>query len=64
MNKQKLYYFSSDMGCGIRAGLNDEKVEAEVINEVGSAHGVKDFREATAHDLSWVKSMGGYIPKV
>jgi len=57
------YYFESDMGCGIRKYRNIEQAKKEIKIEVGTYNYKDIVREATEEDISWVKTMGGYIPK-
>ncbi len=57
-----LYYFESDRGCGIRYGTNPATVRNEILREVGTYSGVKNFRKATKKDMAWVDAMGGHVP--
>ena len=60
----KLWYFNSDRGCGIRKLSSNRRVaERQIRKELGTYDEMKEFRVATKNDISWVKSMGGYIPE-
>ena len=60
MKKEKLYYFESEVGCGIRSGKNEDEVEQELREEIGDR--IDIVQEATKENLDWVKNMQGYIP--
>lgn len=57
----KWFYFESDRGCGIREDRNHEAALKSIAREVGDGY-VTLVREATEHDVDWVRGMGGYIP--
>lgn len=57
-----IVYFESSMGCGLREARNLESAEKAILKEVGTYSGVSLVRKATAKDIEWVSSMGGYIP--
>ena len=59
---ENLFYFETDIGCGIRNGADEDSVTDELLEEVGSVHDIKVVREATEKDIGWVRAMGGYIP--
>ena len=62
--KRKLYYVTGGLGCGIRSGLSVEEVEREETIRQGTYNGPVFVKEATEEELSWVKSMGGYVPEL
>lgn len=62
--KKKLYYVETGAGCGIRIGRNAGAVEKAELKAVGYNNGVRLVREATEEDITHVKAMGGYIPKL
>jgi len=51
------------MGCGIRKGYSKLSVYKKELQEFGNFNGVDTVREATEKDITWVKAMGGKIPK-
>lgn len=57
----KLFYVSTDSGCGIRKSKDLDHAIREARREVGTLH-FKGVREATEKDVKWVRSMGGRIP--
>ena len=59
----KLYYFECDYGCGIRGYKTLKSAESGILREVGT-RSFRLVREATEEDISCVKSMGGFIPKI
>jgi len=61
--KEKYYYVETDRGCAIYVGRTIERVRGVALRE----HGRDSFRlirPATAHDLDWVRSTGGYVPRI
>jgi hypothetical protein len=58
----KMFYFESDLGCGIREARNLEAAERSITREVGY-ESVGLVRLATDRDIAWVSAMGGYVPK-
>lgn len=62
--KEKLYYVQTGLGCGIRSGISKEQVYKDELASAGSYNGVQEVRKATKGDISWVESMGGYIPSI
>ena len=59
----ELFYFESDLGCGIRTAADEYVAWDEIEREVGSDN-LRRVRPATEHDISWVRGMGGYVPKL
>lgn len=57
-----IVYFESSMGCGLREARNLESAEKTILKEVGTYNGIYLVRKATARDIGWVSSMGGYVP--
>ncbi len=57
-----LYYFQSDMGCGIRVAANLRQAEAEIRRECGTYGAARNIRKATKRDIAWVRGMGGNVP--
>lgn len=60
----KLYYVETGYGCGICKAEDEDEAYDKTLRKVGTDVGVKDVREATDHDISWVEGMGGYVPKL
>lgn len=61
--KKTLYYFESDMGCGLRVASNINQAKNEVLREVGTAN-YKTVVRATPTHIGWVRAMGGNVPEV
>jgi hypothetical protein len=59
--KNKLYYFESDMGCGLRAFKDENSAKEGILREVGTRN-YQFCREATEEDVKNVESMGGFNP--
>ena len=57
-----LYYIETGMGCCIRRARSEEGARRAVLREVGTYQGVGKVREATQHDIDWVRGMGGNVP--
>lgn len=57
-----LYYFQSDMGCGIRVATSLRQAESKIRREVGTYGDARNIRLATERDIAWVRGMGGYVP--
>lgn len=60
--KNKLFYFETDIDCGLRLGNDKDEVFNEIRAEVGTVNNIQTVREATLKDINWVKSMGGHVP--
>ena len=61
--KEKYYYVETDRGCAIYVGHTVERVRGVALREHGR-DSFKLIRPATAQDLDWVRSMGGYVPRI
>ncbi len=61
---EKLFYVETEIGCGIRTGTDEDEVYDEEVESIGTYHSVRLVREATKKDIAWVRTMGGYIPKL
>lgn len=57
-----LFYFESDMGCGIRDYRNLKEAVNGITKEVGTSNGPMNISKATKKEVDWVKNMGGNIP--
>lgn len=57
----KLYYVSTDRGCGLRAAKDARGAKRSAANDAG-VNNVREVRLATAKDVAWVSGMGGYVP--
>lgn len=55
-------YFESDLGCGVREAANMQEGKREILAEVHAVGGtVTLIREATEHDMLWVRPRGGCV---
>ena len=63
MNK-KLFYFNTERGCGIRIGTDEQSVRDAITRSSGTDNRIRYVHEATEGDISYVKSMGGYVPEL
>lgn len=61
---KKLYYASTGRGACIRVAKDEDDAYEKILREVGTSAGVQYVREATENDISWVRGMGGYVPKL
>lgn len=57
-----LFYIETEFGCGIRLGEDEDEIYEKEKKSIGTEHDITLVREATERDISWVKTMGGYIP--
>lgn len=57
-----LFYVLTSNSCGIRKAKDAKTALKNALREVGT-NGNPSVREATQMDISWVKGMGGHIPK-
>jgi hypothetical protein len=60
----KLFYIDTLQGCGIRVGSDEQSVRDAITRSSGTDNRIRDVREATEADISWVKGMGGYVPEL
>ena len=59
------YYFSCNIGCGIREAANIKQARSEMVKEIGSYQlesGTNVCRMAAKNDIEWVRGMGGWLP--
>lgn len=59
----QLYYFNSDLGCGLRAAKSLEEAIRDITMEVGQMQNPR-IRLATEDDILWIKSVDGFIPEI
>lgn len=58
-----IYYVETEMGCTLVEARNTDHAYNQVRREVGTYHRIGEVRKATAHDIAWVRAMGGYVPE-
>ena len=59
-----LYYFESDLGCGLRKFANLQQARKQIVREVGIANRPEKIQKATKDQINWVEGMGGKVPKL
>lgn len=64
MRKERLYYFETSIGAGLRLAYSAEQARYQLRKEVGTMTGIGLVRKATEQDIAWVQAMGGYIPEI
>lgn len=58
-----LYCARTTNGVGIRAATSEASAYREVCREVGE-YNVTSVTEATEQEIDYVRSMGGYVPRL
>lgn len=58
-----IYYAETGMGCTIVEAFDEQEARSQVLQEVGTYHGVSLVRKATKEDIAWVHVMGGWVPE-
>jgi len=58
-----LIYFETARGCGIREYRDLPSAKVNITRETGTYDPPSVIREATEEDISWVRAMGGFVPK-
>lgn len=59
----RLFYINTDQGCCIREAQTEAQARDIINRDIGYGR-ISSIRAATEEDVSWVKGMGGYIPKI
>ena len=63
MTKKTMYYFESEIGCGLHAARGIKSARKQLQYEIGSSN-LKLVRKAKEEEVDWVSAMGGYIPSL